>query len=1172
MWHTEEISKVLFEVIDEYGYEVFQDRKLCVALCGDLLAQYEREKNIFQMLFQAGLGNVMSGVPFHTEQEMLRGLQKIVKFLENQAIDSAAQEKVIKIIKRTFCDEEFNSSENFFQPIKMKNYHELHFKLSIPVIKKFADETEFSLKFMYRDRGECIDTIFEKCIFVDKLNNSYSSNKGHILLPHSKNRTVSTRIQHARKKLFFSDARIDFTFLCSNNSKIVVSYSSDVSCTMHLSEIRVYKMTLDEQDKINDIIDLIRKEGEEQEREFKEQMNGALVQPAKRANFEPSKMTDYIDALRREIYFLKSGRGKKYRIVNGTRIDFQNGVYTYLFELETELYLPEDAPVIVDTVEGHHAVGSVLVCEDFQIMLLLDRDVQLYVKSAHLMVEPRKLLEALVERLINLNPNKHQIAMKLINQGPCLSAADDINNVPKGQNEVLKKINENDIVTVWGPPGTGKTYTMALLAKRFLSQGKTVLIVSHSNVSVDGVIKKIVNSLPDELQSLLTDGKILRYGYVRDRQLSANAYATSFNYTLGSCVTYAAQLDEWLKKRDKLKASKKEKTTEYGEVQKKISNIRAKIKKEEKKYVEHASLIGTTISKATVDPLIAERQFDFVMFDEVSMAYIPQVIAAATLARKKFMCVGDFMQLSPISQSSAAKLLQNDIFSYLKIIDKEGNLHMHPWLVMLNEQYRMHPVISEFPNRFVYKGMLVDNAQTERNNQKTVKSEPLSGDALHLIDLTGTYCAAEKNADGSRFNILSAVITFCTAVKANDKQSMTVGIITPYAAQMRLIRAMLKDYFGKEGSDITCATVHQFQGSESDAIVFDAVESYPKSAVGFLMGKDLGNVTRLINVAITRAKGKLIVVANGTFWHNIFKGSNHILYRLLEHIHKKHHVVSQLDKTLLPYVTSVGTDRMLEIYTNERNAINEFVQDCGNAKQCIWVSLPSGELRETHSTVFAALDDADSRGVEVLMKTNDFSNLPDKWRGYCKETQNATFPLIIIDDEVAWYGLPTAKWKFKTSKNSAVVTVAHVMIRFRGRNTVEMLKSLSNIDILSIDGTDASGSDGNKGRHRIITPLASVSQLSQGGLADFVEQKEYCPECKNHMMLTRGRKGKAYLKCSNSKCNHMKYLEPDLMNWYIEKYNITCPKHKNAEIRGILGQYGPCIRCEYGHFMKPEEI
>ena len=90
-------------------------------------------------------------------------------------------------------------------------------------------------------------------------------------------------------------------------------------------------------------------------------------------------------------------------------------------------------------------------------------------------------------------------------------------------------------------------------------------------------------------------------------------------------------------------------------IEKKIKRIRNEIRKEEKRYAERAQLIGTTISRATIDPIFEMRQFDLVMFDEVSMAYVPQVIAAATLSKEKFICVGDFRQLAPISQCPDAK-------------------------------------------------------------------------------------------------------------------------------------------------------------------------------------------------------------------------------------------------------------------------------------------------------------------------------------------------------------------------------------------------------------------------------------------------------------------------------------------------------------------------------------
>lgn len=52
----------------------------------------------------------------------------------------------------------------------------------------------------------------------------------------------------------------------------------------------------------------------------------------------------------------------------------------------------------------------------------------------------------------------------------------------------------------------------------------------------------------------------------------------------------------------------------------------------------------------------------------------------------------------------------------------------------------------------------------------------------------------------------------------------------------------------------------------------------------------------------------------------------------------------------------------------------------------------------------------------------------------------------------------------------------------------------------------------------------------------------------------------------------MKYLTTDIINWYITSHNIICPKEDNGKLTGILGKYGPCIKCSCGHFLKPEEI
>lgn len=563
----------------------------------------------------------------------------------------------------------------------------------------------------------------------------------------------------------------------------------------------------------------------------------------------------------------------------------------------------------------------------------------------------------------------------------------------------------------------------------------------------------------------------------------------------------AVELDTCTLKRDELKAKKKEKSKEYDEIEKKIKHVRNDIRKEEKQYAERAQLIGTTISCATVDPIFDSKQFDLVMFDEVSMAYVPQVIAAAALSKGKFLCVGDFRQLAPISQCPDSQLLKKDIFSYLKIIDGTGHMYWHPWLVMLNEQRRMHPDIAGFSNKYIYKRLLQNHKSVEDSRNAIVQAFPLPGDAMNLIDIAGTYCAADKNTDGSRFNILSAIIAFSTAVCASQQTVENVGIITPYAAQTRLIRAMLKDYTTRKESRISCATVHQFQGSESDIIIFDAVESYPKSAVGYLMGKDPDNIARLINVAVTRAKGKLITVANDKFWDNLYTGTNHIFYKLLNYIKDGHNVVSNHSKTFLPYLENNSPGQTIQLYTNEDAAIFMLENDLEKAKGRVVISLPSGKLRDTNDKIIGAIDKVHARGIDILMKSNKCAELPDTWKKYCVGTENATFPLIVIDNETAWYGIPTADWNFKVDKSSSLLTVVHVMARMKGKNTIEMVKALTELESVRTGANiRILGNKENINSQRRKDSLAD--ETDSAGLAAFVEEKEFCPECKNHMITS----------------------------------------------------------------------
>jgi superfamily I DNA and/or RNA helicase len=89
-------------------------------------------------------------------------------------------------------------------------------------------------------------------------------------------------------------------------------------------------------------------------------------------------------------------------------------------------------------------------------------------------------------------------------------------------------------------------------------------------------------------------------------------------------------------------------------------------------------------------------------------------------------------------------------------------------------------------------------------------------------------------------------------------ERIDVGIISPYRAQVQLLRRLLlkREYFKPFRRAISVNTVDGFQGQERDVIVISLVRSNDEGQIGFL--RDL----RRMNVAITRARMKLIILGD----------------------------------------------------------------------------------------------------------------------------------------------------------------------------------------------------------------------------------------------------------------------------------------------------------------------
>jgi superfamily I DNA and/or RNA helicase len=100
------------------------------------------------------------------------------------------------------------------------------------------------------------------------------------------------------------------------------------------------------------------------------------------------------------------------------------------------------------------------------------------------------------------------------------------------------------------------------------------------------------------------------------------------------------------------------------------------------------------------------------------------------------------------------------------------------------------------------------------------------------------------------------------ALRAVGAGAESVAIITPYVDQARAIRARLKNH-GDATARIECSTVHRFQGQERDVVIVDTVDAEPMKP-GVLLSErgPRSSAQNLINVAISRARGKLIILAD----------------------------------------------------------------------------------------------------------------------------------------------------------------------------------------------------------------------------------------------------------------------------------------------------------------------
>ena len=432
------------------------------------------------------------------------------------------------------------------------------------------------------------------------------------------------------------------------------------------------------------------------------------------------------------------------------------------------------------------------------------------------------------------------------------------------QQEAFDAALDKDITFIWGPPGTGKSFTLATIIYALYKLGEDrTAVCCLSNVAVDQLLGKVLDII-EQKNDVIEPGNIYRAGRTLDNRIIATNYLFPNGENTEELRNKIRNNNE---KLQLLKERKRDMSEEAIALKAENKEIRENLKNRTDYLVMSSRVVFSTISNFVLSNNLSTSLFDNLIIDEASMLAMPSLIALGSKISKRLIMVGDFQQLSPIAMVKD-EYLTDSVFEMTGI---SINNTSHPGLHQLLHQRRSNEKIVNLINDTFYKGKLIP---TISGKNEIVNSEPFKGKIISLKRVVDGAVRFTKG--GTRQNKASAeaIIEILDIFYKDDDAKFSIGIITPYKGQVSLLRALTfeREYSEQFNDRIKIGTIHTFQGSECDVIIFDMVdcekqENGKVSRIGKLYAGEAGE--RLINVAVSRARHKLIVVCDPTYIRNI---------------------------------------------------------------------------------------------------------------------------------------------------------------------------------------------------------------------------------------------------------------------------------------------------------------
>lgn len=409
------------------------------------------------------------------------------------------------------------------------------------------------------------------------------------------------------------------------------------------------------------------------------------------------------------------------------------------------------------------------------------------------------------------------------------------------QKAVAAIVQNEEIVIVHGPPGTGKTTTLVEGIVQLVKAGQKVLVSAPSNTAVDNIAKGLIR----EKLIVLRVGNTNKvdetiFPHTPEGKLSNSKHQKEIKQLKIRAEEFRRMALKY--KRSFGKAEREQRNLLFQEVK----NIRGEIKKlrvynEEKLFAEAQVILGTPIG--IYDAGVDHLHFQTLVIDEAGQCIEPLAWCIFPLA-DKYVLAGDHWQLPPtVVSHEAARLGFSRSILEIAIKRKRD-------VYLLDTQYRMRKAIAGFSSQYFYNGLL----QTAAHLINT-------GKHITFIDTAGSGFSEIHGSDGTSLQNEGELRIVLKLVQEASLSNSKTAFISPYAGQVAAAKEVLPQ-------EMRISTVDSFQGQEKENIIVSLVRSNDEGEIGFL--KDY----RRMNVAITRAKEQLFVIGDSaTIGSDVFYNS-----------------------------------------------------------------------------------------------------------------------------------------------------------------------------------------------------------------------------------------------------------------------------------------------------------